>query len=64
MWNVQDLPIIHAGSVSSERLRGFFHNSYNIVEISKDEIKARLKVVGGKSIGFKEVLEKTLGIEV
>jgi len=64
MWNVQDLPILHAGSVSSERLRGFFHNSYNIVEVSKDEVKARLKVVGGRSIGFKEVLEKTAGVNI
>ena len=64
MWNVQELPILHAGSVSSERLRGFFHNSYNIVEVSKDEIKAKLKVVGGRSISFKEVLMKTLGVKV
>jgi Icc protein len=64
MWNVQKLPILHAGSVSSERLRGFFHNSYNIVEVSKDEVKAKLKVVGGRSIGFKEVLEKTLGVKI
>jgi hypothetical protein len=62
MWNVQDLPILHAGSVSSERLRGFFHNSYNIVEVSKNEIKARLKVVGGKSISFREVLETPVGV--
>jgi 3',5'-cyclic AMP phosphodiesterase CpdA len=64
MWYVQGLPILHAGSVSSERLRGFFHNSYNIVEVSKDEIKAKLKVVGGRSISFKEVMMKTLGVKV
>ena len=64
MWNVQNLPILHAGSLSSERLRGFFHNSYNIVELRRSEIKARLKVVGGRSISFKEVLEKPLGIRV
>jgi Icc protein len=64
MWNIHNLPILHAGSVSSERLRGFFHNSYNIIEITKDELKARLKVVGGRSIGFKEVVEKPIGIEI
>lgn len=64
MWNVQNLPILHAGSVSSERLRGFFHNSYNIVEVTKDEIKARLKVVGGRSTGFKEVLERPIGVRI
>jgi hypothetical protein len=64
MWNVQNLPILHAGSLSSERLRGFFHNSYNIIELRRSEIKPRLKVVGGRSISFKEVLEKPLGIRV
>jgi 3',5'-cyclic AMP phosphodiesterase CpdA len=64
MWNVQNLPILHAGSLSSERLRGFFHNSYNIVELRRSEIETRLKVVGGRSISFKEVLEKPLGIRV
>jgi len=64
MWNVQNLPILHAGSVSSERLRGFFHNSYNIVEVDKDELKARLKVVGGRSISYKQVLEKPIGVRI
>ncbi len=64
MWNVQNLPILHAGSLSSERLRGFFHNSYNIVELRRSEIETRLKVVGGRSISFKEVLEKPLGIRI
>jgi len=64
MWNVQTLPILHAGSVSSERLRGFFNNSYNIVEVSKDELKVRLKVVGGRSISFKEVLGKPIGVKI
>lgn len=63
MWNVQNLPILHAGSVSSERLRGFFHNSYNIVEVAKDELKVKLKIVGGRSISFKDVLEKTIGVK-
>jgi Icc protein len=64
MWNVQGLPILHAGSVSSERLRGFFKNSYNVIELYKDEIRARLMVVGGKSISFKEVLEKPIGVRI
>ena len=64
MWNVQNLPILHAGSVSSERLRGFFNNSYNVIELEKDEVKARLKVVDGRSIRFKEVLEKPIGVRV
>lgn len=64
MWDIHDLTILHAGSVSSERLRGFFQNSYNIVEISKDEIKVRLKVVGGRSTSFKQILEKPIGVTI
>lgn len=64
MWNVQGLPILHAGSVSSERLRGFFHNSYNIVEIEKGEIRARLKVVGGKARSYSEFLERPIGVRI
>ena len=64
MWDVQDLTVLHAGSVSSERLRGFFHNSYNILEITKDEIETKLKIVGGRSISFKEVLEKPIGVRI
>lgn len=64
MWNVQNIPILHAGSVSSERLRGFFNNSYNIVEVDRDELKARLKVVGGRSVSFKDILEKPIGVRV
>jgi len=64
MWNIQNLPILHAGSVSSERLRGFFHNSYNIIEIKRGEVKARLKVVGGKPRSYREVLERPIGVKV
>lgn len=64
MWNVQNLSIIHAGSISSERLRGFFHNSYNIVDVKKDELKAKLKIVGGRSISFKELLRKPVAVEI
>jgi 3',5'-cyclic AMP phosphodiesterase CpdA len=64
MWNVQNIPILHAGSVSSERLRGFFNNSYNIVEVERDSLKARLKVVGGRSVSYKDVMEKPIGVKV
>lgn len=53
---VNGLPIVHAGSVSSRRLRGFFANSYNIIEIGRDAIDVKLKVVGGNEINFKKIL--------
>jgi len=64
MWDVQDLTVLHAGSVSSERLRGFFRNSYNIIEITKDELKTKLKIVGGRSVSFKDVSEKPIGVRI
>lgn len=56
-WNINDLTVIHAGTLSSERLRGFFSNSYNIIEIDRDEVNAKLKVVGGRKISFDQVVK-------
>ena len=33
LWDFNNLLIANAGSTSSERVRGFFENSYNIVKI-------------------------------
>ena len=38
-----------AGSVSSDRLRGCYHNCYNIIDISGSRIKIELKNIGKKS---------------
>lgn len=57
-WTVGGTQIIHAGTVSSERTRGFYVHSYNIIDVSRDTIDARLKIVGSKRlIGFNEVLK-------
>jgi len=57
-WNVGGTQIIHAGTLSSERTRGFYVHSYNIVEVSRDNIDARLKIVGSKRpIGFDQVVK-------
>ena len=57
-WNVGGTQIIHAGTLSSERTRGFYVHSYNTIEISRDNIDARLKIVGSKrSIRFDEVVK-------
>jgi 3',5'-cyclic AMP phosphodiesterase CpdA len=58
-WNLEDMKILHAGSVSSQRLRGFFSNCYSIVEIERGEIEAKLKVVGGKEISFAKIVAES-----
>jgi len=63
MWNIENFTVIHAGTLSSERMRGFFSNSYNIVEINDRKIKTYLKVVGGEKMEIGRIVkEATLGI--
>jgi len=47
-WNVEGTQIVHAGTLSSERTRGFYVHSYNIIDVSRDEIVPKLKIVGSK----------------
>jgi 3',5'-cyclic AMP phosphodiesterase CpdA len=55
-WTLNRIPIIHAGSLSSERLRGFFSNSYNIIETNKHQYRAWLKIVNGPKLDFKRII--------
>jgi hypothetical protein len=52
------MQVVHAGSVSCEKLRGFFCNSYNVVTISKKKIDAKLKIVGGGCVDFAEIVKR------
>ena len=61
-WTLNRIPIIHAGSFSSERLRGFFSNSYNILEIDGDTFTAWLKIVGGPRLGFEKITKGESGL--
>ena len=54
-WVLRDTQIIHAGTLSSERFRGFFANSYNIIKLDGKRVDARLKIVGGKSMSYEDV---------
>ena len=42
LWDFNNLLIANAGSVSSERVRGFFENSYNIIKIEDGNISVDL----------------------
>jgi len=56
-WNVGGTQIIHAGTLSSERTRGFYVHSYNIIDVSRKVIDAKLKIVGSRrTMRFDEVV--------
>lgn len=57
-WKMENMFIVHAGSVSCEKLRGFFCNSYNIVEVENKKIDAKLKIVDGDYVDFEEILRR------
>ncbi len=61
-WTLHRIPIIHAGSLSSERLRGFFSNSYNIIETEKNGYRAWLKIVNGPRLNFRRIIAGDTGI--
>ena len=56
-WNFDNLSIANAGTVSSERMRGLFENTYNIITIDRGKIRVDLKIVGGKRISLQDLVE-------
>lgn len=56
IWDFGNLSIANAGTASSERMRGFFENTYNIINIEKNKIKVDLKIVGGKRFPLKDLV--------
>ncbi len=56
VWNLGSLQIAYAGTASSSRFRGFFQNSYNIIDIKKTEMITKLKIVGGKSFPLSDLV--------
>ncbi len=55
-WNFGKLTVVNAGTATSERLRGFFENTYNILTISNKKIQVDLKIVGGKRLHIDEIV--------
>ena len=56
IWNLGNLSVVNAGTASSERMRGFFENTYNIITIEKNKFKVDLKIVGGKRFPLKDLV--------
>ena len=57
IWNFGKPLITYAGTASSERARGLFQNSYNIITINGKKIKVELKIVGRKRIPLENIVK-------
>lgn len=55
-WNFGKLNVVNAGTATSERVRGFFENTYNILTISEGKVHVDLKVVGGDRLPISEIV--------
>ena len=60
LWDFNTLSIANAGTTSSERVRGFFENSYNIVNIENGTFRVDLKIVGGKRTPLRDIVKESI----
>jgi len=56
IWNFKDLSIVNAGTASSDRSRGLFENTYNIITVKDKKIQVDLKIVGGKRMPLEDIV--------
>lgn len=56
-WNFGRLHIVNAGTATSERVRGLFENTYNILTISGGIVHVDLKIVGGQRLPMREIVD-------
>lgn len=54
-WQIENMKVIHAGSVSCEKLRGFFCNSYNVITMKKHRVEEKLKIVNEDFVNFDQI---------
>jgi len=57
IWTFKDLAIVNAGTASSDRARGLFENTFNIITIKDKKIQVDLKIVGGKRIPLEDIVK-------
>ncbi len=57
VWNFGNLQIVNAGTASSERVRGLFENTYNIITIKGKKVAVDLKIVGGKRTPLENIVK-------
>jgi len=58
MWHLGSTTLVFSGAVCTPKLRGFFENSYNIIDLQNDRIEAKLKIVGGRLVDFREIVSR------
>ncbi|QUC64959.1 metallophosphoesterase [Nitrosopumilus sp. K4] len=56
IWNFGKPMVVNAGTAASERVRGMFENTYNIISIQDKNIQVDLKIVGGKRLPLDEIV--------
>lgn len=58
MWDFGRLKVVNAGTATSERPRGLFENSYNIITIQNGQVDVDLKIVGGVRMPLSEMVRR------
>ena len=57
IWRFNNLSIVNAGTTSSDRMRGLFENTYNIVNVDKNKLQIDLKIIGGKRMPLEDIVK-------
>ena len=59
VWGFGGLTVVNAGTATSERVRGLFENTYNIVTIDDvtRKVSVDLKIVGGQTMPLQEIVK-------
>jgi len=57
IWGFNNLSIVNAGTTSSDRMRGLFENTYNIVNVEKNKLEIDLKIIGGKRMPLEDIVK-------
>ncbi len=57
IWRFNNLSIVNAGTASSDRMRGLFENTYNIVNVDKNKLQIDLKIIGGKRMPLEDIVK-------
>ncbi len=58
VWKLGALEIAYAGTTSSTRYRGFFENSYNIIDVEEGKVHTDIKIVGKKRFPLSDLVEQ------
>jgi len=57
VWHFGNLEIVNAGTATSERVRGLFENTYNIISIEDKKVHVDLKIVDGKRLPIEDIVK-------